>query len=80
TRPGAIRPRLTSFVGREPEIDAIRSDMHSSVLIAAVFKLSFNAATDDSEVTSSQNCDHCTVASIAAKGAMTNAPPISAGR
>ncbi|MER5838175.1 BTAD domain-containing putative transcriptional regulator, partial [Streptomyces sp. NPDC002130] len=34
TRPGAIRPRLTSFVGREPEIDAIRSDMHRARLAA----------------------------------------------
>ncbi|MFD9986173.1 BTAD domain-containing putative transcriptional regulator [Streptomyces massasporeus] len=32
-RPGAIRPRLTSFVGREPEIDAIRSEMHRARLV-----------------------------------------------
>ncbi|MER7479056.1 BTAD domain-containing putative transcriptional regulator [Streptomyces sp. NPDC126510] len=32
-RPGTIRPRLTSFVGREPEIDAIRSDMHRARLV-----------------------------------------------
>ncbi|MFF8937869.1 BTAD domain-containing putative transcriptional regulator [Streptomyces paradoxus] len=31
--PGAIRPRLTSFVGREPEIDAIRSEMHRARLV-----------------------------------------------
>ncbi|MFD8231013.1 BTAD domain-containing putative transcriptional regulator [Streptomyces sp. NPDC059696] len=33
TRPGTIRPRLTSFVGREPEIDAIRSDLHRARLV-----------------------------------------------
>ncbi|MEU7720533.1 BTAD domain-containing putative transcriptional regulator [Streptomyces tibetensis] len=33
TRPGAIRPRLTSFVGREPEIAAIRSDMRGARLV-----------------------------------------------
>ncbi|MEU3890567.1 BTAD domain-containing putative transcriptional regulator [Streptomyces sp. NPDC029041] len=32
-RPGSIRPRLTSFVGREPEIDAIRSDLHRARLV-----------------------------------------------
>ncbi|MFJ8054539.1 BTAD domain-containing putative transcriptional regulator [Streptomyces luteogriseus] len=32
-RPGAIRPRLTSFVGREPEIDAIRSEVHRARLV-----------------------------------------------
>ncbi|MEU4463025.1 BTAD domain-containing putative transcriptional regulator [Streptomyces sp. NPDC024017] len=32
-RPGTIRPRLTSFVGREPEIDAIRSEMHRARLV-----------------------------------------------
>ncbi|MER7408207.1 BTAD domain-containing putative transcriptional regulator [Streptomyces sp. NPDC000070] len=32
-RTGNIRPRLTSFVGREPEIDAIRSDMHRARLV-----------------------------------------------
>ncbi|MFJ8591981.1 BTAD domain-containing putative transcriptional regulator [Streptomyces sp. NPDC093598] len=31
--PGSIRPRLTSFVGREPEIDAIRSEMHRARLV-----------------------------------------------
>ncbi|MFI1046732.1 BTAD domain-containing putative transcriptional regulator [Streptomyces griseoruber] len=32
-RHGNIRPRLTSFVGREPEIDAIRSDLHRARLV-----------------------------------------------
>ncbi|MFJ5996684.1 BTAD domain-containing putative transcriptional regulator [Streptomyces sp. NPDC092370] len=32
-RPGTIRPRLTSFVGRESEIDAIRSEMHRARLV-----------------------------------------------
>ncbi|MEU6918499.1 BTAD domain-containing putative transcriptional regulator [Streptomyces olindensis] len=32
-RTGNIRPRLTSFVGREPEIDAIRSDLHGARLV-----------------------------------------------
>ncbi|MCK8434006.1 AfsR/SARP family transcriptional regulator [Streptomyces sp. D2-8] len=32
-QPGTIRPRLTSFVGREPEIDAIRSEMHRARLV-----------------------------------------------
>ncbi|GAA4308435.1 BTAD domain-containing putative transcriptional regulator [Streptomyces venetus] len=32
-RTGNLRPRLTSFVGREPEIDAIRSDMHRARLV-----------------------------------------------
>ncbi|MGC4979013.1 BTAD domain-containing putative transcriptional regulator [Streptomyces sp. DT199] len=32
-RPGTIRPRLTSFVGREPEIDAIRSEMNRARLV-----------------------------------------------
>ncbi|MEU1519348.1 BTAD domain-containing putative transcriptional regulator [Streptomyces sp. NPDC005811] len=32
-RNGNIRPRLTSFVGREPEIDAIRSDVHRARLV-----------------------------------------------
>ncbi|MFF7793867.1 BTAD domain-containing putative transcriptional regulator [Streptomyces sp. NPDC007991] len=32
-RTGNIRPRLTSFVGREPEIDAIRSDVHRARLV-----------------------------------------------
>ncbi|MEU2267110.1 BTAD domain-containing putative transcriptional regulator [Streptomyces olindensis] len=32
-RTGNIRPRLTSFVGREPEIDAIRSDLHRARLV-----------------------------------------------
>ncbi|WP_460067301.1 BTAD domain-containing putative transcriptional regulator [Streptomyces sp. YKOK-I1] len=32
-RNGNIRPRLTSFVGREPEIDAIRSDLHRARLV-----------------------------------------------
>ncbi|MFJ2771766.1 AfsR/SARP family transcriptional regulator [Streptomyces sp. NPDC087300] len=30
---GNIRTRLTSFVGREPELDAIRSDMHRARLV-----------------------------------------------
>ncbi|MEV0243313.1 BTAD domain-containing putative transcriptional regulator [Streptomyces sp. NPDC050674] len=33
TRAGAIRPRLTSFVGREPEIDAIRSELRGARLV-----------------------------------------------
>ncbi|GGX15010.1 AfsR/SARP family transcriptional regulator [Streptomyces lomondensis] len=32
-RTGNLRPRLTSFVGREPEIDAIRSDLHRARLV-----------------------------------------------
>ncbi|MEU6281982.1 BTAD domain-containing putative transcriptional regulator [Streptomyces sp. NPDC047028] len=32
-RTGNLRPRLTSFVGREPELDAIRSDMHRARLV-----------------------------------------------
>ncbi|WP_308406833.1 BTAD domain-containing putative transcriptional regulator [Streptomyces sp. AC555_RSS877] len=32
-RTGNIRPRLTSFVGREPELDAIRSDLHRARLV-----------------------------------------------
>ncbi|WOX10731.1 BTAD domain-containing putative transcriptional regulator [Streptomyces sp. N50] len=32
-RDGNLRPRLTSFVGREPEIAAIRSDMHRARLV-----------------------------------------------
>ncbi|KOV79228.1 AfsR family transcriptional regulator [Streptomyces sp. NRRL WC-3618] len=31
-----IRPRLTSFVGREPEIEAIRSDVHRTRLVTLV--------------------------------------------
>ncbi|MFI1723794.1 BTAD domain-containing putative transcriptional regulator [Streptomyces sp. NPDC020489] len=33
TRPGNLRPRLTSFVGREPELDAIRSELHRARLV-----------------------------------------------
>ncbi|MFE7933873.1 BTAD domain-containing putative transcriptional regulator [Streptomyces sp. NPDC057456] len=32
-RTGNIRPRLTSFVGREPELDAIRSALHRARLV-----------------------------------------------
>ncbi|MFI7499645.1 BTAD domain-containing putative transcriptional regulator [Streptomyces sp. NPDC049687] len=32
-RNGNIRPRLTSFVGREPELDAIRSTLHRARLV-----------------------------------------------
>ncbi|MFI1761981.1 BTAD domain-containing putative transcriptional regulator [Streptomyces sp. NPDC020800] len=32
-RTGNLRPRLTSFVGREPELDAIRSDLHRARLV-----------------------------------------------
>ncbi|MGW0084036.1 AfsR/SARP family transcriptional regulator [Streptomyces sp. NPDC003393] len=32
-RTGNIRPRLTSFVGREPELAAVRSDMHRGRLV-----------------------------------------------
>ncbi|MFF3208211.1 BTAD domain-containing putative transcriptional regulator [Streptomyces sp. NPDC002962] len=32
-RTGNIRPRLTSFVGREPELDAIRCEMHRARLV-----------------------------------------------
>ncbi len=32
-RDGNLRPRLTSFVGREPEIAAIRSDVHRARLV-----------------------------------------------
>ncbi|MFF4036380.1 BTAD domain-containing putative transcriptional regulator [Streptomyces sviceus] len=32
-RTGNIRPRLTSFVGREPELDAIRSEVHRARLV-----------------------------------------------
>ncbi|MGW8746493.1 BTAD domain-containing putative transcriptional regulator [Streptomyces sp. NPDC055794] len=32
-RTGNIRPRLTSFVGRERELDAIRSDLHTARLV-----------------------------------------------
>ncbi|GHE03446.1 BTAD domain-containing putative transcriptional regulator [Streptomyces alanosinicus] len=32
-RTGNLRPRLNSFVGREPELDAIRSDMHRARLV-----------------------------------------------
>ncbi|MES5825125.1 BTAD domain-containing putative transcriptional regulator [Streptomyces sp. RG80] len=32
-RPGNLRPRLTSFVGREPELDAIRSELHRARLV-----------------------------------------------
>ncbi|MEU4486512.1 BTAD domain-containing putative transcriptional regulator [Streptomyces purpurascens] len=32
-RTGNLRPRLTSFVGREPEISAIRSDVHRARLV-----------------------------------------------
>ncbi|WP_190135714.1 AfsR/SARP family transcriptional regulator [Streptomyces longispororuber] len=32
-RKGNIRPRLTSFVGREPELAAIRSDIHGARLV-----------------------------------------------
>ncbi|MEV1025556.1 BTAD domain-containing putative transcriptional regulator [Streptomyces sp. NPDC050264] len=33
TRPGNIRPRLNSFVGREPELTAIRSDIREARLV-----------------------------------------------
>jgi len=33
TRTGNIRPRLTSFVGREPELEAIRSELHRARLV-----------------------------------------------
>ncbi|MFF4357048.1 BTAD domain-containing putative transcriptional regulator [Streptomyces sp. NPDC001604] len=33
TRTGNLRPRLTSFVGREPELDAIRSELHRTRLV-----------------------------------------------
>ncbi|MGW3122220.1 BTAD domain-containing putative transcriptional regulator [Streptomyces sp. NPDC001107] len=33
THTGNIRPRLTSFVGREPELDAIRSELHRARLV-----------------------------------------------
>ncbi|WP_322656349.1 BTAD domain-containing putative transcriptional regulator [Streptomyces justiciae] len=33
TRTGNIRPRLNSFVGREPELDAIRSELHRARLV-----------------------------------------------
>ncbi|MFI2207401.1 ATP-binding protein [Streptomyces sp. NPDC020192] len=32
-RTGNLRPRLTSFVGREPELEAIRSDAHRARLV-----------------------------------------------
>ncbi|WP_330458628.1 winged helix-turn-helix domain-containing protein [Streptomyces sp. NBC_00820] len=32
-RTGNLRPRLTSFVGREPELEAVRSDLHRSRLV-----------------------------------------------
>ncbi|MGW0878934.1 BTAD domain-containing putative transcriptional regulator [Streptomyces sp. NPDC002671] len=32
-RTGNLRPRLTSFVGREPELEAIRSDLHRTRLV-----------------------------------------------
>ncbi|MFE3038420.1 BTAD domain-containing putative transcriptional regulator [Streptomyces canus] len=32
-RTGNLRPRLTSFVGREPELDAIRSEVHRARLV-----------------------------------------------
>ncbi|MET8946622.1 BTAD domain-containing putative transcriptional regulator [Streptomyces sp. NPDC004542] len=32
-RTGNLRPRLTSFVGREPELEAVRSDMHRNRLV-----------------------------------------------
>ncbi|MEU1482097.1 BTAD domain-containing putative transcriptional regulator [Streptomyces sp. NPDC005760] len=32
-RNGNLRPRLTSFVGREPELDAIRSELHRARLV-----------------------------------------------
>ncbi|AZP18817.1 AfsR/SARP family transcriptional regulator [Streptomyces aquilus] len=33
TRTGNLRPRLNSFVGREPELDAIRSELHRARLV-----------------------------------------------
>jgi predicted ATPase/DNA-binding SARP family transcriptional activator len=33
---GNLRPRLTSFVGREPEIEAIRSDVHRTRLVTLI--------------------------------------------
>ncbi|MGW0565968.1 BTAD domain-containing putative transcriptional regulator [Streptomyces tauricus] len=33
---GNIRPRLNSFVGREPELDAIRSDLHRARLVTLI--------------------------------------------
>ncbi|GKQ40338.1 BTAD domain-containing putative transcriptional regulator [Streptomyces sp. A012304] len=33
---GNIRPRLTSFVGREPELAAIRSDLHRARLVTLI--------------------------------------------
>ncbi|MET7479658.1 BTAD domain-containing putative transcriptional regulator [Streptomyces sp. NPDC005648] len=33
SRTGNLRPRLTSFVGREPELDAIRSELHRARLV-----------------------------------------------
>ncbi|MFH9658007.1 ATP-binding protein [Streptomyces sp. NPDC017248] len=32
-RTGNLRPRLTSFVGREPELEAIRADLHRARLV-----------------------------------------------
>ncbi|MGW3142941.1 AfsR/SARP family transcriptional regulator [Streptomyces sp. NPDC001139] len=32
-RSGNLRPRLTSFVGREPELDALRSEVHRARLV-----------------------------------------------
>ncbi|MFF4400038.1 BTAD domain-containing putative transcriptional regulator [Streptomyces sp. NPDC001480] len=32
-RTGNLRPRLTSFVGREPELEAVRSDLHRGRLV-----------------------------------------------
>ena len=37
-----------------------------------VCRLSFNAARDDSEVTSSTNCDQSTLVAIATSGSTTN--------
>ncbi|MGY1499031.1 BTAD domain-containing putative transcriptional regulator [Streptomyces sp. QTS52] len=36
SKSGNIRPRLTSFVGREPEIEAIRSDVHRTRLVTLI--------------------------------------------
>ncbi|WP_455569942.1 AfsR/SARP family transcriptional regulator [Streptomyces tricolor] len=35
-RTGNLRPRLTSFVGREPELEAIRSDLHRARLVTLI--------------------------------------------
>ena len=76
------KDRSSRWPGKSPRASTSASgtpnSTHSTVLAAAVRRLSPSAVSEDSEVMSGMNCGQLTRPSMAASGSSTNSAPTAA--